>query len=241
MQRLNPDNTYENLGGFYNKTFNRFSFSTDHFSIYCIFQSDKNFDDINQTHWADKYITGLASKGIVQGTATNTFSPNSLLKREELVSMVVSGFNLLDLSSTCSFNDVLSSNWYYPFISSAVSRGIIKGYDSSTFGVGDYVKRQDAATIIANTLVKLNVLTNVPNPQSVVSNYSDHNSISGYAVPAVALLTKENILKGDVSGNFYPSSYITRAQFTSILYKALVLSSSQGLPYQKKIDFVDIM
>jgi hypothetical protein len=139
-----------------------------------------------------------------------------------------------------NFQDVDKNQWYYSSISSGVQNGVIKGYNNQIFGVGDFVTRQDAATILANCLIKTRKLNYPSNPENIVSVYTDKDSISTYAIPSVAMLKVANIMRGYSPGNFSPQENITKAQTSTIIFLALRIYSSQGLPAVLFEDLVDI-
>lgn len=230
--RENEDTTQVNMGGMYNRTFGRMVFLTNHLSLYFVRRINVGFSDTDSVDWASDFISALAAKGIVSGTGNNTFSPNSFIKREEFASMVVNAFNLVDTSAAANFSDLDKSQWYYAFVASAVKNGIMRGYNQQLFGVGDFVKKQDGATILANCLVKISKMTYPTYPQNIIDQYLDNNDITSYAIPSVALVTVGNVMKGDPTAKFLPLSNITRAQMATALFNALKLNSSQGLSYR---------
>jgi hypothetical protein len=52
------------------------------------------FQDVPKTHWAFRYIQGLAQTGLTQGCAASTFCPDLPLTRAQMAVFLVRTFNL---------------------------------------------------------------------------------------------------------------------------------------------------
>lgn len=175
----------------------------------------KGFSDIEDVSWAAGAINALAAKGIVSGRGNNMFAPKDNITREEFVKMCVVLFKIPtgnDIS--LNFADVNSESWYYPYIKTAYGAGVIKGTSETSFGVGSYITRQDAAVIINNCMEKFNL------KPGDAEAFADWESISDYAKDAVMNMRKSNIISGYEDGSFLPKNNITRAEAAKMLYSA---------------------
>lgn len=76
--------------------------------------------------------------------------------------------------------------------------------------------RQEFATWLAKALM----LTPVYEQQELFNNFSDWKNIKPENVPFVEAILVNNIMSGDGSGKFNPTSYVTRQQATRILKNA---------------------
>lgn len=166
-------------------------------------------------------VNYLAEAGIVSGKSSTTFCPDDNVKREEFSKMLVLALGLYDKNAKSSFEDVLQSDWYYTYVSSAVNAGLIEGY-GNTFGSGDFITRQDVATIIYRALDgKI-----AKNEKEAVS-YIDKAEISEYALDAVMSLTSAGMISGVSESKFAPKECATRAQVAEIIY-CLIKTSGKG-------------
>ena len=98
---------------------------------------------------------------------------------------------------------------YYKYICSSNYFAISNGMGDGNFGIGRYISRQDAATIIYRVaMLKRFEL----NKQNTAVHFADAPVISEYAKEAVSTLSAVGILSGNINGYFEPNSVATRAQ-----------------------------
>ena len=171
------------------------------------------FGDISG-HWASEYITALAEKGVVSGFEDNTFRPNALVTRAELVTMMLSALDKKPETGD-SFNDVNESDWYAQYLAAAYRIGMIKGDSDGNFRPNDCITRQDAATIIYRAL---NLSDDGAADETA---FIDYNEISDYARAAVASMHKSGIISGMPDGSFAPLSCATRAEAAVMIMRAV--------------------
>ncbi len=174
------------------------------------------YNDMTGYEWAAGAVLALSEEGIVSGTGDMKFEPARTLKREEFMKLLVNTFKLADMKATCSFTDVADPNaWYYVYIASAQKAGITSGRGDGTFGVGEYVTREEMATLVYRAAVKagakLTVSTNRGN-----AIYTDVDSLSDYAREAVFTLTECGIMNGS-DGKFSPKDGASRAQAALVI------------------------
>lgn len=176
------------------------------------------FDDIGHVSWASEAITELYKKGILNGVADKTFDPDSYVTREQFVKLLVLAFNVnTNGDIKAEFKDVDQTQWYAKYITLATTNGIASGRGDGTFGIGETLTRQDAATLLYR-LVKPQEAENVPD-----FGFGDKDNISKYALDAVNYLASKNVINGVGNGNFEPMSLCTRAQAAKIIYAVLGL------------------
>ena len=178
--------------------------------------SSNAFTDISNISWAIKPINYLYSKGIVNGTGDGKFSPDSLLKREEIAKIIVSAFNLTSDEATTTFTDTLPTDWHYKYIASAQEREIVNGMSDTLFGVGKYVTRQDIAVMIYNAAIIAG-----KGFTSSKTDFTDFEAVSDYAKTAVSALAGEGVINGMDDGSFAPKQNATRAQAAKMIYEVI--------------------
>ncbi len=165
-------------------------------------EPEKNFYDLSGYEWAEKAINVLYGKGVVNGVSEKTFNPGGRVKREEFVKMIDCLYEAEGVPS--EFTDVNQSEWYAPYVNKAVSAGIIKGTDDSTFGTGLGVTRQDMAVMIYRLLKA--------EESAEGELFADDDKIAGYAKEAVYYLKNKGIISGTGNGSFEPERVMTRAE-----------------------------
>lgn len=163
-------------------------------------------------HWASSYISSLAKKNVISGYSDGNFYPERKVAREEFIKMIISATGLYKSTAECEFKDVGQTDWYYRFVASAVSEGIINGVDAENFGTGKSISRQDMAVITTRILNRFGIDIKT---SSVA--FTDSNAISEYAKDAVAILCGSGVLSGFEDGSFRPDAALTRAEAAKII------------------------
>ena len=177
------------------------------------------FTDITDVAWAKDAIDMLVQKDIVNGISEGIFSPNSNIKREELVKMVTTAFGLYDKNANSDFTDVSESDWSYSYISSALKANIIVGTGDRKFGIDKDITRQELATLLYR-VVNIKGITLKQKVQA--QSFDDYGSIGEYARQAVTELQKSDIIRG-YENKFNPDLPATRAQAAKMIYELLII------------------
>ena len=170
----------------------------------------KIFDDLDNVAWAKEAIEALYERGVINGRGEKIFDPNSNVKREEFVKMLLLATEQSTDGDSVDFADVSKDEWYYTYIASGVKLGWIKGISETNFGVGAPLTRQDMAVLIARAA---EIQAEVSQEQ-----FLDDSMISDYAREAVYRLRNAGIINGDADNKFNPKSYATRAEAAKVLY-----------------------
>ncbi len=107
---------------------------------------DVKFKDIS-SNWAKGHIQKLVSHGLLDNT--ERYRPDDRLTRAEFLKIVIDtvGWDTASATSSMTFRDVDSSAWYAPYISVALSRGIISD-TSQDFRPNSAISRAEAAKIL---------------------------------------------------------------------------------------------
>ena len=177
-------------------------------------ESAPSFNDVEKNHWAYKAVEALTSKGIINGTGKNEFSPDKNISREEFVKMIITASGKSPIYTDSAFTDVDKDSWYAPYVYSAVKEGYIKGESETLFGSGKNITREDMAVILVRCGgEKINSSSREYVP------FTDDADISDYAKEAVAALFKGGFADGNGDGTFAPKAFATRAEAAKLIYK----------------------
>lgn len=174
------------------------------------------FRDVTSDRWSYTYIERLAQKEIVDGNG-DTFDPEGLLTREQLVKLIVTALGLALPEEDAAFTDVQPGAWYSPYIAAAAQAGIVSGMSETEFGIGQYVSREDMATMICRAMESAGVPLTGGTGQTT---FADSGQISAYAQESVRQLTSLGILSGD-GGYFLPQDTATREQGAKVICMVL--------------------
>ena len=169
------------------------------------------FDDLDSVPWAVEYIEKLAEKNILNGISETSFAPEQYITREEFVKLMAGVFGLAPEAGSLPFTDVREDAWYYGYRCGAVKHGIISGTSENTFGVGEYVTRQDMAVIACRAAAVAG--KQLPGG---TTEFTDRERIADYALESVGQMNGAGIIQGMGDGRFAPNEYATRAQAAKI-------------------------
>jgi hypothetical protein len=193
------------------------TFSTTHFSRYAISFVHKTFSDLNGYGWAKKSIEIMASKGVVNGTGANAYSPGKSITRADYLIMLV---NTLGLSADfdSNFKDVKQGAYYYEAVGIAKALGVITGSGDNKFAPKEKISRQDMMVMTARSLQKYRELKAADDGAALLGQFTDSGSIAGYAAESMAALIKDGLVTGS-GDRINPRLLTTRAEAIAFLYR----------------------
>lgn len=183
---------------------------------------DVIFEDLEGFEWAEEHIMALYNKGVVDGVGSKKFDPLGITAREQFVKMISALFTVEKEPESAGFTDIPEGEWYARYINNAKAIGLISGKDDNTFGVGESITREDAAVICFNAL-KLQNPTLIQDTEIEKLNFRDADEISAYAIYAVSVLNKLDVIKGDTDGCIKPAATTTRAEAATMIGRVLSL------------------
>ena len=181
-----------------------------------------NFSDLESVPWAKEAIEALAAKGVIRGPGDGTFRPDNKVTRAEILKMLMMAFGFVDKNAVSTFSDVKEGMWYYEAVATAEKLGIVKGKGDGSFGVNEYITRQDMAVMVYRVSLILDM--NLGTGSSEV-RFVDKNDISAYALEAVAAMQEKGIINGIGDNRFAPKNNATRAEAAVIIYRLYKLQT----------------
>ena len=173
-------------------------------------QTERNFSDVDSSHWAFDEIYHLKKLGVISGVDEEHFVPEGQVTREQFVKMFIDAFGYQKTNSELSFSDVSQDAWYAEYICAGIENGLINGVSKDRFGVGMPISREDICVIAMRAMKG-------ESPENAQTGFSDDEEISDYARDAVAYLSDYGVINGFSDGSFRPKGYLTRAQAAKII------------------------
>ncbi len=191
-------------------------------STYSVVWNPIEFTDADK-HWAKASVNNMGSRMVVTGVGDGKYEPDRNMTRAEFATVIVKALGLKPGIGSNSFSDVDSAMWYSGYIKTAVSYGIIKGYDAKTFGPDDTITREQAITMIANAMKTTGLKADLTNSDTerLLGHYEDGTRISKYAINNMAACLKTGIVSGRKSNTLAPKAYVTRAEVAVMVEKLL--------------------
>lgn len=193
------------------------TFRTTHFSQYAVSFVDKSFADLSAVPWAKREIETLASKGIINGTTPETYSPSANITRADFVLLLMKALSLVSEEDGERFVDVQASDYYADAVSTARALGIVEGGEDLAFRPHAFITRQEMMTVAARAMTAAGVLDSAP-AEDAVSEFSDGGQIAPFAVDHINRLVQDGIVKGS-GGSLSPLAHTTRAEAAVMMYR----------------------
>lgn len=179
--------------------------------------SETKFNDVSANDWFASAVDYVTGKGMMNGTAENTFSPKANTTRGMVVTVL---YRLENQPSTsaASFTDVASGAYYANAVAWANANGIVSGYGSGKFGPNDKVTREQLAAILYRYAQYKKYDVSVGEDTNILS-YDDAQSISSYAIPAIQWACGAGVVTGKSGSKLDPKGNATRAEVAAMLMR----------------------
>lgn len=190
-------------------------------STYSVVFSPKTFPDV-ESHWSKRDVNDMASRLIVQGVTDQSYQPDKAITRAEFVSIIVRALGLKPDAGAEAPKDIQVSDWFASTVKTAVSYGLISGYEDGTFRPHQTITRQEAAVIVAHalTIVNLNVGISAEEATQHLSSFKDGASVAAWAKKDMAAAVEHRILQGN-NGKISPNDNVSRAQTAAMMRRLL--------------------
>lgn len=183
------------------------------------------FTDVAQDSWYGRSVKYVYEFGVMNGTGTNTFDPDSAVSLAQAIT-VASRIHAQYYSKTIS---EISGTWYKKYISYATSNGLLPSDFSSKTNLESPATREFMAYVFSKAISQ----SDLPavNPEVEIP---DINMVSASYTEAVKSMYYSGIMTGTSGNYFNPSSQATRAQMATIIMR--ILQPSERITSDKKLD-----
>lgn len=171
----------------------------------------QTFSDVKSYNPNKEAIEYVKKEKIMNGYATGEFRPEGELNRAEAVKILIAANDIAILPAESIFLDIENSAWYSPYISTALARGLVKGYNDGTYRPGNTISRAEFLKIAIEA-------AEIPVPMRARANYNNIPSDAWYT-PYFAVAYEENLLTAQKGGNVAPHTPITRAEAAQVIWK----------------------
>ncbi len=168
------------------------------------------FRDVAADSYYANAVTWGVSRGIVQGTSANTFSPDQGCTRGQIVTFLWRAAGAPQVSGSNPFGDVSSSDYCCQACVWAVRQGVAQGTGANTFSPNRTCTRAEAMAFLWRAAGSPSV--------GGSSGFSDVPSGEYYAA-AVTWAHRNGIAEGTSATTFSPNQTCTRAQIIEFIYR----------------------
>ena len=173
------------------------------------------FTDVRESDWFYEDVAFAYENGLFAGTSDTTFSPNASMTRAMLVTVLYRLEGQPAVNGRSGFSDVQYNGYYEDAVTWAADNGIVNGTSTTTFSPNANVTREQMAAILYRyaQYKKYNTAAS-----SSLNSFSDHTSVSGYAVASLQWSVAEKLVNGS-NGKLMPTGNASRAQVAAILHR----------------------
>ncbi|MDD2401854.1 MAG: S-layer homology domain-containing protein [Clostridia bacterium] len=129
--------------------------------LVCIFSStaftaketDTQFSDVPENHWAAKSIHDLRSLKITDGIGNNQFGLGRTIKKSEFVAFLVKlmQWELIKPEKGSFVDNMDTTKWYYESVETALKYGVIQD-NTDRFRIDDPITREEMSIMIVRAL-----------------------------------------------------------------------------------------
>ena len=117
-------------------------------SAYRVSNAASVYTDVPAGAWYAEAAEYCRTHNLMTGTSATTFTPDGTLTRAMMVTILHRLAGKPTVAGGTSFADVPAGKWYTEAISWANSKGIVLGYNASTFGLNDPVTHEQVGLIL---------------------------------------------------------------------------------------------
>ena len=208
------DSTPKPLASQYDSVTKMASFKTDSFSTYVVAYFP--FGDVASDAWYYGDIAYAYMAGLMEGTGEGVFAPNADVTRAMIVT-ILWRLEGSPEAGECGFTD-LTQDWYKTAVAWAAEKGIVTGYNETTFAPEGALTREQFAAIIYRyeRIIKGGGFTG---EWMFLLDYADAGSVSDYAYEAMCWCVTNGIIGGTSATTLDPAGSASRAQSAAILHR----------------------
>lgn len=166
--------------------------------------SKTTFNDVSANDWFASAVDYVTGKGMMNGTAANTFSPKANTTRGMLMTV---------LARHAGEDTTGGSVWYEKGMNWAKANGVSDGTNPQV-----NITREQLAAMLYRYAQNKKYDVSVGEDTNILS-YTDAQTISQYAIPAIQWACGTGVMNGKSSSKLDPKGYATRAEVAAMLMR----------------------
>lgn len=177
------------------------------------------FADVNAGDWFYRDVLFSYEKGLMSGMDAAAFAPYANTTRAQIAVIFYRMEGSPAVEGENSFVDVVRGSgtaWFYDAVTWAQQNGIMGGYSNSSFAPNDPITREQLAAIFYRYAQYKGYDTTQGG--MAIREFDDYESISDYAMGAMAWAVNTGLVKGD-SNLLYPKGTATRAEIAALFHR----------------------
>lgn len=167
-------------------------------------------DAVAISSWAQEAVAKVTTLRYMEGTGTK-FEPKRELTRAEFAALIVRYTGSELVSGESDFEDVSTEDWYFKYIVTAKSKGLITGISAHAFAPNQMISRQEMAVILGR-------VQGVSTEGQQAAVLKDQSLVAEWALPYINQAIKSGLMTED-NGYFNPLLPVTREMVAVVILR----------------------
>ena len=175
---------------------------------------DNVFNDLKKDAWYIPSVQHVYYTGLMNGVKEDVFSPDGLVSRGQLVTVLYRMAGQIEVEKDIPFTDVAETAYYYKAVRWANSTGVVNGVSPTLFAPDESISRQQLCTVLFRYAASRDLTMTQRDP---LTGFSDADKIADYAKDAVSWCVATGLINGKNGSLLDPEGNATRAEIAKVL------------------------
>lgn len=178
----------------------------------------KSFIDVSKNDCFFYAVDYVSSRGYMNGTSSNRFSPSLLVTRAQFVTVLYNMAGKPNIRYTNKFTDVPNGQWYTSPVMWAYEKEITSGISNTKFGTDSEITREQLVKMLYSyDKTQKHLFNNIDS--MALNSFRDNNQVSAWGLEAMKWAVTNDIINGtgDDGKSLDPKGKADRAQCAQII------------------------
>lgn len=174
------------------------------------------FLDVTKSDWFYEDVAYVYENGLMNGVGEGLFGPNATTTRAMVVTILYRLEGEPTVTGDTPFTDLVAGQYYLDAVAWASANDIVNGVTSTTFAPNAPITREQMAAILYRYAQYKGMDTT---DRGNLGSFADGNTVSPYAVEAMAWANAEGLINGVENNRLNPTGQAPRSQVAAILHR----------------------
>ena len=174
------------------------------------------FLDVTKSDWFYEDVAYVYENGLMNGVGEGLFGPEATTTRAMVVTILYRLEGEPTVTGDTPFTDLVAGQYYLDAVAWASTNDIVNGVTSTTFAPNDPITREQMAAILYRYAQYKGMDTT---DRGNLGSFADGNTVSPYAVEAMAWANAEGLVNGVENNRLNPTGQAFRSQVAAILHR----------------------
>ena len=174
------------------------------------------FLDVTKSDWFYEDVAYVYENGLMNRVGEGLFGPGGTTTRAMVVTILYRLEGEPAVTGDTPFTDLVAGQYYLDAVAWASANDIVNGVTSTTFAPNAPITREQMAAILYRYAQYKGMDTT---DRGNLGSFADGNTVSPYAVEALAWANAEGLVNGVESNRLNPTGQAPRSQVAAILHR----------------------